>query len=107
MHAELFIYPGDLPDLAPGQPVQVTSIDGRRAVESEIEFLSPMIDPDSQRAIAHVEILQCGRGNGVRASVSGARIETGAFEVPLAVRTDALQRFRDFTVVYARVGDTL
>ena len=26
--------------------------------------------------------------------------------MPLAVRTDALQRFRDFTVVYAQVGDT-
>ena len=27
-------------------------------------------------------------------------------DVPLAVRTRALQRFRDFTVVYARVDDT-
>ena len=27
-------------------------------------------------------------------------------EVPLAVRTKALQRFRDFTVVFAKVGDT-
>jgi cobalt-zinc-cadmium efflux system membrane fusion protein len=27
-------------------------------------------------------------------------------EAPLAVRTRALQRFRDFTVVYARVGET-
>lgn len=105
LHAELFVYPGDLPDLAPGQPVRVTSIDGRRAVASEIEFLSPMIDPDSQRAIAHVEIPnadgQWRPGERIR-----ARIETGEFEVPLAVRTDALQRFRDFTVVYARVGDT-
>ena len=27
-------------------------------------------------------------------------------DVPLAVRTRALQRFRDFTVVFANVGDT-
>ena len=56
LHAELFIYPGDLGSVATGQPVRVTSFDGGRSAESEIEFLSPMIDPDSQRAIAHVEI---------------------------------------------------
>ncbi|CAE7931286.1 czcB, partial [Symbiodinium necroappetens] len=52
LHAELFIYPGDLGSVATGQPVRVTSFDGGRSAESEIEFLSPMIDPDSQRAIA-------------------------------------------------------
>lgn len=105
LHAELYIYPGDLRDLAPGQRVQVRSIDERRSVESEIEFFSPMIDPGSQRAIAHVEIpneaVQWRPGERIT-----ARIETGTFDVPLAVRTSALQRFRDFTVVYARVGDT-
>lgn len=29
-----------------------------------------------------------------------------ALSVPLAVRTKALQPFRDFTVVFAKVGDT-
>ena len=105
LHAELFIYPGDLGSVATGQPVRVTSFDGGRSAESEIEFLSPMIDPDSQRAIAHVEIPnEDGQWRpGERIS---ARIEVGELDVPLAVRTDALQRFRDFTVVYARVDDT-
>ncbi|MFT6462337.1 MAG: cobalt-zinc-cadmium efflux system membrane fusion protein [Maricaulis maris] len=105
LHAELFIYPGDLGSVATGQPVHVTSFGGGRSVESEIEFLSPMVDPASQRAIAHVEIPnedgQWRPGERIR-----ARIEVGQFDVPLAVRTDALQRFRDFTVVYARVDDT-
>jgi cobalt-zinc-cadmium efflux system membrane fusion protein len=35
-----------------------------------------------------------------------AEVLTGAAQVPLAVRTAALQGFRDFTVVFARVGDT-
>jgi len=30
----------------------------------------------------------------------------GGAEVPLAVRTAALQGFRDFSVVFARIGDT-
>jgi cobalt-zinc-cadmium efflux system membrane fusion protein len=34
------------------------------------------------------------------------RVVVGSEPVPLVVRTRALQRFRDFTVVYARFGDT-
>jgi cobalt-zinc-cadmium efflux system membrane fusion protein len=33
-------------------------------------------------------------------------VATRTTAIPLAVRTSALQRFRDFTVVFARVGDT-
>jgi cobalt-zinc-cadmium efflux system membrane fusion protein len=32
--------------------------------------------------------------------------QVASSRVPLAVRTKALQRFRDFTVVFAKVGDT-
>jgi len=35
-----------------------------------------------------------------------AGIAVASRKVPLAVRTQALQRFRDFTVVFAKVGDT-
>jgi cobalt-zinc-cadmium efflux system membrane fusion protein len=105
LHAELFIYPGDLAALAAGQSVTVASTTGDRSVETQIEFLSPIVNPSSQRAIAHVEIPnQAGQwrpGERIRAT-----IQVGTFEIPLAVRTDALQRFRDFTVVYARIDDT-
>lgn len=33
-------------------------------------------------------------------------VVVGEDDVPLAVKTKALQRFRDFTVVYARVNET-
>ena len=39
----------------------------------------------------------------------GARVGeavVGAHSTPLAVRTQALQRFRDFTVVFARIENT-
>jgi len=105
LHAELFIYPGDLAALAAGQSVTVASTSGDRSVDTQIEFLSPMVNPTSQRAIAHVELPnEAGQWRpGERIT---AIIQVGTFEVPLAVRTDALQRFRDFTVVYARVDDT-
>jgi cobalt-zinc-cadmium efflux system membrane fusion protein len=34
-----------------------------------------------------------------------AQIEVDTFEVPLAVKRIGLQSFRDFTVVYAKVGE--
>ena len=35
----------------------------------------------------------------------GAEVEVAEHDVPLAVRRSALQSFRDFTVVYAQIGD--
>jgi len=34
-----------------------------------------------------------------------AEIEIGSYDVAIAVKRNALQSFRDFTVVYAKVGD--
>ncbi|MFP6828295.1 MAG: secretion protein HlyD, partial [Gammaproteobacteria bacterium] len=34
-----------------------------------------------------------------------AEIQVGEYEVPLAVRRSGLQSFREFTVVYAQIGD--
>ncbi len=33
------------------------------------------------------------------------KVSVNAVDVPLAVRTEALQRFRDFTVVFANYGE--
>ena len=38
-------------------------------------------------------------------SFVSARIEIGSFDVAMAVKRNALQSFRDFTVVYAKVGN--
>lgn len=34
-----------------------------------------------------------------------AQLQVAEYEVPLAVRREGLQTFRDFTVVYAQIGD--
>ena len=60
----------------------------------------------TQNVVAHVELpnpdgLMWRPGQAVSGDAS-----VTSNEVPLAVRTRALQRFRDFTVVFARVGET-
>ncbi len=106
LHAEFFIYPRDAERLRAGQPITVTSVGGASALKSKIEVVLPTSDMLTQTVIAHVELpnpdgVTWRPGQAVEGSVIVA-----ADQVPLAVRTQALQRFRDFTVVYARVDET-
>jgi cobalt-zinc-cadmium efflux system membrane fusion protein len=105
VHAELFMFPGDAERVRVGQPVEIRSVAGNIVSESHVEVLLPTADLNTQALLAHVELpntrAQWRPGMGVEGSVVVSRQA-----VPLAVRTRALQRFRDFTVVYARFGET-
>lgn len=105
LHAEFSLYPRDAERVRTGQRVEVTSLAGDHRFNGVIEAILPGADPMSQTLIAHVDLAYMGGvwrpGLGVRGTV-----QVGQGEAPLAVRTRALQPFRDFTVVYAKVGDT-
>ena len=105
LHAELFVYPSDLQKIEVGQPVMLTSTDGQRTYTSAVEFLLPSVDGMNQRSVVHIETPNPDEIWRAGEAVT-ADIVVGRETVPLAVRTRALQRFRDFTVVYARVGET-
>lgn len=105
LHAEFFLYPRDAERVRRGQRVEVKSLAGDHRFDGVIEAVLPTADLTNQTLIAHVdlprqeEIWRPGLG------VSGT-VEVAAVTVPLAVRTKALQPFRDFTVVFAKFGNT-
>lgn len=106
LHAEFFVYPRDAEKVKVGQKVLVRSLSGDTKIEAEVEAILPTADLVSQTLVAHVHIpssqAQAFRpGMGVEGDFS-----VNALSVPLAVRSKGLQPFRDFTVVYAKVGDT-
>lgn len=105
VRAELFMFPGDAERVRVGQPVEIRSLAGTATARSQVEVLLPTADLETQALVAHVELpngnTQWRPGIGVEGSIVVSRQA-----VPLAVRTRALQRFRDFTVVYAKVGET-
>ncbi|CAN5390175.1 efflux RND transporter periplasmic adaptor subunit [soil metagenome] len=105
LHAEFFLYPRDAERVRVGQRVEVTSLAGDHRFNGVIEAILPGADPLSQTLTAHVELAPMGGvwrpGLGVQGTV-----QVGEGEVPLAVQTKGLQPFRDFTVVYAKVGNT-
>ena len=105
LHTELFLFPQDAQRVRVGQRVTIRAVSGDASFDSDIEVVFSPMDATMPMRIAHVEIPagddRWWPGIGVEASVV-----VGTEQVPLAVRTPALQRFRDFTVVYGRFGDT-
>jgi len=106
LHAEFFVYPRDAERVRAGQRVEVRTLSGEARVSAPVEAIVPVADVASQTLMAHVH-LPAGASSTFR---PGMGVE-GSFQVAtkptaLAVRTRALQRFRDFTVVFAKVGNS-
>ena len=74
-----------------------------RELEGRIIFLSSLADGDTQSRLARVEVTNADRVLIPGLFVSG-RVVVREREVPVAVRAEALQRFRDWDVVFKKVG---
>ena len=106
LHAELVVYPRDAERIRVGQTADIRGLSNEARTTGKVEVVLPAADGNSQALVAHVALPPSAAAHfrpGM--SVEGA-VAVASEAVPLAVRTRALQRFRDFTVVYARVGDT-
>ncbi len=102
--AEFKVYGRDLKRIAVGQTVRVLNSDGENTTTGTIERILPTLDVNNRAATARV-LLNDVSGWRPGLFVQG-RVTVAEHEVPLAVRESGLQSFRDFTVVYALVGDT-
>jgi cobalt-zinc-cadmium efflux system membrane fusion protein len=99
----LDVFGADIDAVAAGQAVRVETLSGS-SIEAQIDWISPLVAHGSQSVRARLIVANpdgdLRPGQFVRAWVEVAR-----HPVPLAVRPEALQTFRDFDVVFARVGD--
>lgn len=104
LQAAFFAFPRDAERLRPGQRVETRGLGDQRA-RSTIQMLLPNADPTTQTVPIYAE-LPNPEGLWRPGMVVEGSITVESKKVPLAVRTRALQRFRDFTVVYAKVDNT-
>ena len=98
------LFRSDLRPVTGFQPVRLKTGDGTE-ITGSVQRILPLADAGSQTVVARVLLDNTDQklrpGQMVNASIIVA-----SREVPLAVKVSGLQAFRDFTVVFALVGDT-
>jgi cobalt-zinc-cadmium efflux system membrane fusion protein len=101
---ELHAFGRDAGRIKPGQQVTLETLDGTAQAEASVDFVNPHTEESSQATAIRVVLDNMdGRwrpGVFVRGSVMVAEKQ-----VPVAVKSSGLQRFRDFTVVFAQFGE--
>jgi len=99
------VFPRDMEKVRAGQAVQLGLLEGNRSQASVIRDFQPSADAMTGALAARAALPNSDNvwrpGMSVRGQVTIERRT-----VPLAVKTEALQAFRDFTVVFAKVGQT-
>ena len=104
LQATFFAYPKDANRIAIGQQIEMTAIDGGKHVVT-VKTILPSADPSNQRVTILADVENPNGSLRAGMAVEG-RITVDSRKAGMAVRTRALQRFRDFTVVFTRVGET-
>jgi cobalt-zinc-cadmium efflux system membrane fusion protein len=98
------IFPKDLGAIQPGMAVQVETMEGTAIAAARLGQYLP--DGNAEAGTALVRASVPNRSGRLRPGMAlRGRVTINAVQVPLAVRTEALQRFRDFTVVFANYGE--
>ena len=102
---EFNVFGADAVRLAAGQPARVTATVGELSAETTLERMLPLASSASQSVVARAA-LPNPEGSWRPGMAVQGEITVATREAPLAVKRIGLQRFRDFTVVFARVRDT-
>lgn len=99
------VFPRDMERIRAGQAVTLSGLEGTRSHSSTIRDFRPAADPMTGATQARAVLANPDGFWRAGMSVRGL-VTVNRRNVPLVVRTEALQQFRDFTVVFAQVGNT-
>ena len=97
------VFPRDMERIRAGQAVQLGLLEGNRSHASVIRDFQPTADQMTGALAARAALPNIDGFWRPGMSVRG-QVTIDQRTVPLAVKTEALQAFRDFTVVFAKVG---
>ncbi len=100
---DLAVFPGDRGRVRAGNPVSIVPAPRVGPVTGVISTVEVLARED--QSVTARAVLPNPDGRLVPGTFVTAEITVGEHDVPLAVRREGLQAFRDFTVVYAQVGD--
>jgi cobalt-zinc-cadmium efflux system membrane fusion protein len=101
---DLDVYRRDFARLRVGQPVRIDAGDGSTPVDSTLAYLSPIGSANTQTLLARAVLPNPDRSWRPGLFVT-AEVEVGASPVPVAVMIEAVQRLRDWDVVFLAADD--
>jgi cobalt-zinc-cadmium efflux system membrane fusion protein len=101
--AELAVFPADRGRVQAGANVTLRTAAGEISREGKIARLNTTAEPN-QAVLARVVVDNLD-GAFMPGTYIEGEIQVAEYSVPLAVKRTGLQSFRDFTVVYAQIGD--
>ncbi|WP_338503186.1 efflux RND transporter periplasmic adaptor subunit [Sphingomonas kaistensis] len=99
------VFQRDMEKVRAGQPVQLGLLEGNRTHASRIRDFQPVADPTTGALQARASLPNGDNFWRPGMTLKGV-VTVEQRSVPLAVRTEAIQGFRDFEVVFAKVGQT-
>ncbi len=91
-------------NLSPGQPLEISAATGDMQADTTIDTLLPLAT-SGQSVVARAQLPNPDGRWRPGMTVTG-EVTVAEKRVPLAVKESGLQRFRDFTVVFAQIGPT-
>lgn len=103
--AEFHVFSQDLDRIEAGQKIRVKDVQGDGETESTVTIFTPVAELSSQSVLARVTLDNADLRWRPGMTVQG-KVIVHTHDVPLGVKSSGLQRFRDFTVVFAKVGTT-
>jgi cobalt-zinc-cadmium efflux system membrane fusion protein len=102
--AELSVFPRDRARIEPGASVRIKAADSEATNTGRIARVD--LQTAANQSITARATLDNSKGEFPVGSFVTAEIAVAEHRVPLAVKSSALQPFREFTVVFEQVGDT-
>jgi len=100
---ELAVFPNDRRRVHVGAPVTIASDGSGLSAEGKIGRIN--VTAETSQAVKARMLLDNKEGRFFPGSFVTAKITVGEHPVPVAVKRSGLQSFRDFTVVYAQIGE--
>jgi cobalt-zinc-cadmium efflux system membrane fusion protein len=91
-------------DIAKGQKVFISSVTGSATKEGYVSYVAPYADERSQAQLVRV-IVPNEDGTFVPGMFITGDVVVADATVPVAIKREGIQRFRDWSVVFVRVGN--
>lgn len=100
---DLSVFPGDRQRVRVGAPVSFRITNTDQTIEGKIAMIN--VTAEVNQSVMARMVIDNKDGNLLPGSYIKAQITVGVHPVLLAVKRTGLQAFRDFTVVYAQIGE--